>query len=198
MGSQWRTKPGRRAAGSQSHGLRRFSGSAGSQIVEFALALPFLLVMVIGVADFGAAHVLKDKLTNAAREGARVAIAQPTSDLFTQPLNPPSVEAVRDIVVNYLTTNGLSVSLSSTSPCQSAPYSWTYCLSNGGQIVIERGILVPVNVGGSIVNAVCTRVSVTNYPFNWSFARVIQLLVPGASYSDPLRLSTAVVMKNMT
>ena len=56
--------PGRRAI------LR---GCEGAQLLEFALVLPLLVVLVIGVSDFGGAYTLKDKLANAAREGARIA-----------------------------------------------------------------------------------------------------------------------------
>ena len=43
-----------------------------SQIVEFAVALPLLLVLAVGIFDFGSAFNMKQKLTNAAREAARL------------------------------------------------------------------------------------------------------------------------------
>ncbi len=43
----------------------------GSQIAEFAVALPLLLIMVVGIFDFGNAYNIKQKVTNIARE-ARV------------------------------------------------------------------------------------------------------------------------------
>ncbi|MFZ0759119.1 MAG: TadE family protein, partial [Candidatus Sulfotelmatobacter sp.] len=52
-----------------------------AQIVEFALSLPLLVVFVVGIFDFSGALTLKQKLTNAAREGARVAAADPANDL---------------------------------------------------------------------------------------------------------------------
>ena len=59
--------------------------SRGAQIAEFAVALPLLMVFVVGIFDFGLAFGTKQKLANAAREGARVAANQPTTDLSLTP-----------------------------------------------------------------------------------------------------------------
>ena len=72
-----------------------------SQIVEFAVSLPLLMALAVGIFDFGNAYNLKQKLTNAVREGARLGASQPTSDLSNAP--PTSVLAVRDVVDSYLT-----------------------------------------------------------------------------------------------
>ncbi|GAA0214417.1 hypothetical protein GCM10010492_10280 [Saccharothrix mutabilis subsp. mutabilis] len=45
----------------------------GAAAVEFALLLPILLVLVLGLVDFGRALNAQVTLTQAAREGARVA-----------------------------------------------------------------------------------------------------------------------------
>jgi Flp pilus assembly protein TadG len=52
---------------------RRLQCDRGSQLVEFALIFPLLLLVVMGVADFGIMFQRYEVLTNAAREGARVA-----------------------------------------------------------------------------------------------------------------------------
>ena len=43
----------------------------GSELVEFALTLPILLLIVFGIVDFGLAIFDKAVVTNAAREAAR-------------------------------------------------------------------------------------------------------------------------------
>lgn len=54
----------------------RFRGQA---LVEFALILPVLLVIIMGILEFGRAWNMKQVLTDASREGARVAVvADPT------------------------------------------------------------------------------------------------------------------------
>lgn len=52
--------------------LRR--AEEGQALVEFALVVPFLLVFIIGIVEFGRAWNLHQVLTDAAREGARVAV----------------------------------------------------------------------------------------------------------------------------
>jgi Flp pilus assembly protein TadG len=46
----------------------------GAQLVEFALVLPMLLLVVLGIAEFGFIFQRYEVLTNAAREGARIAV----------------------------------------------------------------------------------------------------------------------------
>ena len=68
----------------------------GSQLIEFALVLPLLLLVVLGIMDFGLLFQRYEAVTNAAREGARIAILEG--------YNPPDVEAR---VEQYLTDAGL-------------------------------------------------------------------------------------------
>ena len=53
-------------------GSQRRGGDRGAAAVEFALVLPFLLLLVFGLVDFGRAYNAKVTLTHAAREGARM------------------------------------------------------------------------------------------------------------------------------
>jgi Flp pilus assembly protein TadG len=54
--------------------MKRTSKSErGAALVEFALALPLLLVVIAGIVDFGFLFQRYEVLTNAVREGARVA-----------------------------------------------------------------------------------------------------------------------------
>jgi Flp pilus assembly protein TadG len=52
----------------------RARGERGAALVEFALALPLLLVIIAGIVDFGFAFQRYEVVTNAAREGARMAV----------------------------------------------------------------------------------------------------------------------------
>jgi hypothetical protein len=45
----------------------------GSQLIEFGLVLPLLLLVVLGIMDFGLLFQKYEAVTNAAREGARIA-----------------------------------------------------------------------------------------------------------------------------
>lgn len=46
----------------------------GAELIEFALVFPLLLLVVFGIMDFGFLFQRYEVLTNAAREGARVAV----------------------------------------------------------------------------------------------------------------------------
>lgn len=54
--------------------FRRWYSDDGSQLVEFALVLPMLLLVVLGIAEFGFIFQRYEVITNAAREGARIAV----------------------------------------------------------------------------------------------------------------------------
>ena len=53
---------------------RRWRSEEGAQLVEFALVLPLLLLVVLGIAEFGFIFQRYEVVTNAAREGARIAV----------------------------------------------------------------------------------------------------------------------------
>jgi Flp pilus assembly protein TadG len=57
----------------RSRGVHR-SKERGAELVEFALALPLLLVVFGGIVDFGLLLQRHQVLSNAAREGARLAV----------------------------------------------------------------------------------------------------------------------------
>src|SRR6476469_138889 len=52
--------------------------SRGQALVEFALVFPILMVMLIAIFDLGRAVFAYNDITNAAREGARLAIVDQT------------------------------------------------------------------------------------------------------------------------
>ena len=50
----------------------------GQALVEFALVIPLVILLLMGIFDFGRAVFAYNSLSNAAREGARVAIVDQT------------------------------------------------------------------------------------------------------------------------
>jgi Flp pilus assembly protein TadG len=188
--------------------LRPSSDTRGSQIVEFAVALPLLIVFVVGIFDFGNAFNLKHKITNAAVIGARFASAQPTSDLTDPNAGTGSVEAVARVVGLNLTSSkvddcGLSLSNAGTVT-YSPPRSWTYTRNTSPcagtlTLTVDRGYTFqlpasPTYPGGMTVEA--TRITLS-YPYKWQFNRVIQFLVPGASYQSSSQINAVAVMQNL-
>ena len=57
------------------------SSQSGAELVEFALVLPVFLLITAGIVDFGFVFQQYNVITNAAREGARLAVVPNTSDL---------------------------------------------------------------------------------------------------------------------
>lgn len=61
---------------------------SGVALIESAFVLPLLLVLTMGMLDFGRAFHTKSVLDQAAREGARIAVVtSPDADLVTEKVN---------------------------------------------------------------------------------------------------------------
>jgi Flp pilus assembly protein TadG len=77
--------------------MERLRRQEGSNLVEFALVLPLLLVLVMGIIEVGLALYDKAVITNACREGARAGM------VFREPRpTEPEVQAiVQAVVQNY-------------------------------------------------------------------------------------------------
>ena len=79
---------------------KRFSprNDAGAELIEFAFVLPLLLLVIVGIFDFGFLFQQYEVVTNAAREGARAAVLPDYQD---------NADAVRARVQQYLNQAGL-------------------------------------------------------------------------------------------
>ncbi len=71
---------------------------AGTEIVEFAIILPLLLLVMFGVMEFGLVLYDKALITNASREAARSGIAYKCPALTTQ--------QITDVVTHYTEDTG--------------------------------------------------------------------------------------------
>jgi Flp pilus assembly protein TadG len=164
--------------------VRLLRATEAAALIEFAVALPLLVVLVVGIFDFGGAFNLKQKLNNAVREGARFGASQPTNDLAL--FKPPSVDAIRFLVDSYLQTAKINDCGLSTAPqpVNGGGLTWVYTVTGGGctlTLTINRGSSVQTS-GTPPVNMLLTTVHIS-YPYQWHFNNVIKLLVPGANYA---------------
>jgi len=173
---------------------------AASQMAEFAVCLPLLVVVVVGIFDFGEAFNVKQKLNGAAREGARFASSLPTNDL-SDAGTPTSVTAIRDLVASYLTNTRINnCGLGAQAATNAAP-TWTYAPSGNGcagtlTLTIERQYAFQETVGTANINVISTHVTLS-YPYRWRFSRVIKLVAPGAAYGGVTQISTDAIVPNM-
>lgn len=72
----------------------RHKNQKGQALIETALILPLLLILILGIMEFGRGFYLKNTLENAARAGARFAVVQ-------SPWGTSSPQAV----IDYTTAN---------------------------------------------------------------------------------------------
>jgi hypothetical protein len=74
----------------------------GQAIIEFALMLPLLLIIVLGIIEFGVLFYDKAVVTNASREGARAGMAFQTDSAGDYWSEADMRTKVRQTVNNYL------------------------------------------------------------------------------------------------
>jgi hypothetical protein len=184
-----------------------FAETKGSQIVEFAVSLPLLMVLIVGTFDFGAAFTVKQKLAYATREGARVATNQPTTDLSLSgpPCNAPaSVCAIRDVVDQNLVAGKINdCGLASANATATPPLAWTFTANTNCAgtltLTIDRGFTYPATLTAPFQTAYTiegTKVTLS-CPYRWQFNNVIGLLVPGATLGLPPQLQSVAMMQNL-
>jgi len=184
-----------------------------AQLVEFAVALPLLVLFVVGIFDFSNAFTLKQKLTNVVRDAARAAAAEPSSDLQVSGTPPVSViDAFQDIH-NYLLANNLSDCGvdDTTTPSKRDVTTWIYqgtdpsCPPGGLIIIINRGYYFPANGTvpltadctptdpGGATALVATCISI-QYAYPFKFGRVASLL--GRNLAPLTQLAATAVAMN--
>ena len=82
---------------------RTRNGEQGQALIEMAIALPLLLLVTMAAVEFGRAYQHWQVLTNAAREGARMAVLPGITDAN-----------VKDRVTTYMTSGQLSTPAAAT------------------------------------------------------------------------------------
>jgi Flp pilus assembly protein TadG len=166
------------------------------------VALPLITVFVVGIFDFGSAFGLKQRMTNAVREGARVGANQPTADLSNA--RPASVDAMAQVVGNSLVAAKVSdCGILSAAPTTAGALTWVYtgttCAAGNVVLTINRGatftVALPTPYNQNLV-VEATQVTLA-YPYKWQFGNVMKVLVPSSSYAGTTVLSTSSIMQNM-
>ena len=76
---------------------KRMRSERGAALVEAAMIMPMIMLISVGIFEFGRAYQTSQVLTNAAREGARLAVLEGRTDAD-----------VRARVNKYVTDGGLT------------------------------------------------------------------------------------------
>jgi len=98
---------------------KRLRSDSGEALVEMALVLPILLVLSLGMLDFGRAFHAKSLLDQAAREGARVAVVPPMDVAVAQ-------ARVQAVLVSGGITTAPTATVSALSPDNMITVTVTY------------------------------------------------------------------------
>jgi Flp pilus assembly protein TadG len=172
---------------------RTLTEELAAQIVEFAVSLPLLLLFLVGIFDFSGAISLKQKLTNAARDAARVAAADPADDLGSPSTTVPASvsDAYQTVDNDLLSAKVNDCGMAGTTPTLGVTLTWTSptltagCPGAGMVVTIQRGCLT--SIAGTSTNMVDTCVTI-KYPYQWRFTGVSGLL--GNSFIPPSSITT--------
>jgi Flp pilus assembly protein TadG len=91
----------------------------GAVLVEMAIVLPLLLVLLVGVVDYGLVLREYQILQNAAREGARLSIL-PQYCISSTPASDQAAvtNAIKQRVVDYLTQEQITIALTDVTVAQ--------------------------------------------------------------------------------
>lgn len=120
----------------------------GQSMVEFALVGPLLFLMLFGMVDFGRAIFYSNEITNAAREGARIAVlaSNPCNTVIGNPSSNCSTSAGTGLdvcnaikaQVTLISTSAWGSSCSDTSGQQiSVPPCTSGCTANANNAYVE-------------------------------------------------------------
>ena len=148
--------------------LHRVRGERGAALVETAFVLPIMLLVCVGILEFGRAYQTWQVVTNAAREGARVAILPDYADA-----------SVTARVKTYLKNGGLPAAV----------------VDSAATKVLITATTIPVNATGT-VTAAASRI-VVEYPFEFMVLQpVAQLVVNGSAAGAPFTMRMTTIMRN--
>jgi Flp pilus assembly protein TadG len=131
----------RRLLGRSRRGLYR--GESGQSLAEFAIAVPMLLLLFVGMVEFARGWMVRQVIVNVAREGARLAVL------------PSSTQAtVAARVDSLLTVSGINPASASVSinTCDG-----TACA--GQPDIVQISVPYQFALIGPVLNYVCSSCS---------------------------------------
>ena len=125
--------------------IRRLAGQRGQALIETALTLPIVLVISISIFEFGRALQVWQLLTNAAREGARVAVLPGSTPAIVQQraLDYMAAGGLQNRALNQINVQSNAQIIMSGTPVSAAhvtiSYPFNFMLLNPIMQLIVRG-----------------------------------------------------------
>jgi Flp pilus assembly protein TadG len=102
--------------------MKRMRSEKGAALLEAAITVPIILLISVGIFEFGRAYQTQQVLTNASREGARIAVLEGTSDADIRTrvgqylkggglktLTDANIVVVRNVAVSGFTASSVEV-----------------------------------------------------------------------------------------
>jgi Flp pilus assembly protein TadG len=124
---------------------RRVRSEKGAELIEFALTLPLLLLVLLGIIEFGFLFQEYEVVSNAAREGARIAVLSASAGYS----NTEVTQRVND----YLQAGGLDLARATPAPVVTGPTPQDL---GGGKCIAAMSVTVsyqhPVPFVGGIIS----------------------------------------------
>lgn len=111
----------------------------GAAMVEMALVLPVFLLVTMGIIEFGRALWVANMVTNASREGTRMAILDGSS-------NTQVSSAVQEFLVSSLSVNPADIDVDiKITPAEGNPNPGNDCSVANARDLIEVKVTIPFN-----------------------------------------------------
>lgn len=128
--------------------MKQDGRSHGQSLAEFALVLPVILLLFMGIVDLGRAVFAYNTLSNAARDGARVAIVDQTASGGVQAGAQRAADQATGLGIDAVTDVDVIFTKPDGSPC---PEHSLGCVATV-TVRYEYGAITPVigNIVGSI------------------------------------------------
>jgi hypothetical protein len=156
--------------------LRRLTaGSEGAAAVEFAIVLNLLLLLIMGMIDFGHAWFMKQIIINASREGARYGVVYRVNPDGTRMVPAALNPSIQDYILKDAASGG-EYGLTDLLPTDASP-------------------IVTVDGAGFATGTVGTDLRVTiSCQKRWLVLDAIMRLF-GADWNDTITLTGVTVMR---
>lgn len=108
--------------------MTRMKSDRGTALLEVAMTLPVLLLVTVGIMEFGRAYQTQQVLTNAAREGARVAVlpVQPAGAVEARVAAYLSAGQIGNPASATVTVTATTISLGGTTTVSGSKVTVTY------------------------------------------------------------------------
>lgn len=127
--------------------MKKLKGQRGGSALEFAIVLPILLLILLGIIDFGYVVFTKAVITNASREGARTGIV-----FSDPPVNDADiVQIVNDYCTNFIPSATVSTQVIRAGGAAGDPLTVRVNYMHDFLFLSNFGIPGPIDLGAETV-----------------------------------------------